>query len=154
MSYFPRSSPKLRLLSCLPSALALTAIPGAAFCCARAINSVSPLGSGLNREEFRVSTPANKLNRMTVSKMLRSQELIIMGPLLPQLGSQWSAACSQGLLLPSRRGHLEDVIAPGWQVEVESLGHEVITVAIVDGRAGQVVESHCAPRKVFKRKMN
>jgi hypothetical protein len=56
--------------------------------------------------------------------------------------------------VPSQRGHLEDVIAPGWQIEVESLGHEVIAVAIVDGRARQILKSHRTPRQVFKRKMN
>src|SRR5262249_19536410 len=53
MSCFARSSPKLRELSRSANALALTLMPGADFCCARAMKLSSPLESGLNENEPR-----------------------------------------------------------------------------------------------------
>src|SRR5271169_4424748 len=78
MPYLARFSPKLRRLSRVPSALALTFIPGEDFCCARAINSTSPLGSGSKRNEFIIMmAPADTEIRTAIIELFVNRELFM-----------------------------------------------------------------------------
>src|SRR5271169_1699651 len=79
MSYLARFSPKLRWLSRVPSALALTVMPGADLCCARAIKSASPLGLGLNRNDLiMIIAPAAPQKIIAIIKILYRRELLIV----------------------------------------------------------------------------
>src|SRR6516165_9363138 len=79
MPCFARFSPKLRWLSLAPRALALTFIPGASFCCALAINSKSPLGSGLKRNDLIIMTaPAATKSTIAIPKALYNREYFII----------------------------------------------------------------------------
>src|SRR6184192_3726110 len=78
MLYLARSSPKLCRLSRAPSALIFTLIPGADFCCARAIKLASPLESGLNENELRkAAATANMQSKIAPPMSLYSLTLFI-----------------------------------------------------------------------------
>src|SRR5436190_3488607 len=106
MSYFARFSPKLRWLSRAPSALALTFIPGADFSCARAINSKSPLGSGLKRNEIIIVIAiADTKNTIATPKALYNR---VFHNLFPRAN------------VGSRAAEESDELAPSHQIELHA----------------------------------
>ena len=56
--------------------------------------------------------------------------------------------------LLSKRGHLEDVEAPRWQVEIEPSRHELASVAIIAGAPRLILESREVSRQAWKWKMD
>ena len=104
MPYLARFSPKLRSLSRAPSALALTRIPDADICCARSMNSASPLGSGANRNEFTIlRATTDTHNRSVTIRTLCSREIFL---LIAMINNANLEACgfSQNRLVPRYRG--------------------------------------------------
>src|ERR1700745_3318169 len=78
MLYLARFSPKNRRLSLAPRALALTLIPAADFCCARAMKVEASLESGPNSKELRTaSTAANTITAIAAIRILRVREFFI-----------------------------------------------------------------------------